>query len=305
MVTKRRQSTPKGTALVKREAPLPVPVTVTGPDLFAQLARDPKTSVEALERLMALWERGEARKAEIAFNAAMNAAQKEIRPVLTDSHNSQTNSNYPSYQALDAVVRPIYAAHGFGLSFDQGDTDKPDTVRVLCYASHEAGHCRTYRVDLPADGKGPKGGDVMTRTHATGSAYSYGMRYLLKMIFNIPIKDDDGNRAGGRSRAPERGRPHDVYADVVRGRSHTQTPFAPDTRPITDAQRQRLWVLIKKSGRPDTEVKMWLSARFGLNSSKEIQRKDYETICDAVQSPDPLPLPREPEVLERELGEDG
>jgi hypothetical protein len=50
---------------------------------------------------------------------------------------------------------------------------------------------------MPADGKGAKGGDVMTKTHATGSAIQYGMRYLLKMIFNIAVgDDDDGNAAG-------------------------------------------------------------------------------------------------------------
>jgi hypothetical protein len=39
----------------------------------------------------------------------------------------------------------------------------------------------------------------MTKTHAAGSAMSYGQRYLLKLIFNIAIgvdpDDDDGNAA--------------------------------------------------------------------------------------------------------------
>ena len=47
--------------------------------------------------------------------------------------------------------------------------------------------------------KGAKGGDVMTKTHAAGSALTYGQRYLLKMIFNIAIgSDDDGNAASSR-----------------------------------------------------------------------------------------------------------
>ena len=48
---------------------------------------------------------------------------------------------------------------------------------------------------MPADGKGAKGGDVMTKTHAAGAAMSYGMRYLLKMIFNVAVgeEDKDGN----------------------------------------------------------------------------------------------------------------
>jgi hypothetical protein len=51
---------------------------------------------------------------------------------------------------------------------------------------------------MPVDGKGARGGDVMTKTHAMGSGVSYGMRYLLRMIFNLAIDyDDDGNAAGG------------------------------------------------------------------------------------------------------------
>ena len=39
----------------------------------------------------------------------------------------------------------------------------------------------------------------MTKTHATGSAFTYGQRYLLKMIFNVATGelDDDGQKAGG------------------------------------------------------------------------------------------------------------
>lgn len=31
----------------------------------------------------------------------------------------------------------------------------------------------------------------MTKTHAVGAGLSYGMRYLLKMIFNVAIGEDD------------------------------------------------------------------------------------------------------------------
>lgn len=171
--------------------------------MFERLASDPNASVEKIERLMALWERMEARKAENAFNAAMASAQQQMRPVAADADNPQTRSRYASYKALDKALRPIYTDHGFGLSFDSGES-QPDAVRVLCYVTHKTGHARTYHVDLPADGKGAKGGDVMTKTHAVGSAMTYGMRYLLKMIFNVAIgeDDDDGNRAGRREPPP-------------------------------------------------------------------------------------------------------
>lgn len=174
--------------------------------LFERLAVDPNASVEKIERLMALWERAEARKAEQAFNAAMTAAQAEMRPIAADAYNPQTKSKYASYAVLDAVLRPIYTKHGFGLSFNTGTASDLE-VCVLCDVTHAGGHSKPYRLDMPADGKGAKGGDVMTLTHATGAALTYGMRYLLKMIFNVAIGEDDkdGNGPKGKPqpKAPE------------------------------------------------------------------------------------------------------
>jgi ERF superfamily protein len=161
--------------------------------------------IETIERLVALHERWKAGEAERAFDEAMSAAQSEIRTVAWNANNSQTKSRYATYQALDAEVRPIYTKHGFVVSFDTGEGAAPECVRVLCKIGHKAGHRETRHIDMPADGKGAKGGDVMTKTHATGSAITYGRRYLLSMIFNIAAGeiDDDGNGAGSSSDAPK------------------------------------------------------------------------------------------------------
>lgn len=164
-------------------------------------ANDPTVNVEKMERLLSMHERIAARDAEQQFNAAMVAAQSGMGRVSADAVNPQTRSRYATYAQLDRTLRPVYTANGFSLSFNAG-TDGPEGyVRVVCYVSHSAGHTRTYQCDMPADGKGAKGNDVMTKTHASGSAMSYGMRYLLKLIFNVAIgeDDDDGNDAGGES----------------------------------------------------------------------------------------------------------
>lgn len=163
--------------------------------VISRAASDPSVDVEKMERLMLMHERVLARNAEAAFNESMRAAQGELRQVATDANNSQTRSRYATYAALDAAARPVYTAHGFAISFDTGDAPRDDLVRVMAYVSHSAGHTRQYKADMPADGKGAKGGDVMTKTHAFGAGTSYGMRYLLKMIFNIAVGeyDNDGN----------------------------------------------------------------------------------------------------------------
>lgn len=160
-------------------------------------AQNPDVDPDKMERMMALYERIEAKQAEAQFNVAMNACQKEMRRVQADATNPQTRSDYATYAALDRALRPVYTSHGLSLSFDTGEAAE-GYVRVKCYVAHEAGHSRTYKADMPADGLGAKGNAVMTKTHAAGSAMSYGMRYLLKLIFNVAIgeDDDDGNGAG-------------------------------------------------------------------------------------------------------------
>lgn len=161
--------------------------------IIDRAARDQTVDIDKLERLLAMKERIVARDAEAAFNAALTACQASVGRISADATNPQTRSHYATYAKLDKVLRPIYTANGLSLSFDEGDSPKEHHVRVLCHVSHRNGHTRTYHKDMPADGKGAKGGDVMTLTHASGAAQSYGMRYLLKGIFNIAIGEDDND----------------------------------------------------------------------------------------------------------------
>jgi hypothetical protein len=212
-----------------RLADAPAPATIDHGDPFLNLvdraSRDPSVDLDKLQRLLDMREKIDAQQRERAFNDAMAAAQAEMRPVAADANNPQTKSKYASYAALDRALRPVYTRHGFALSFNTSPDAPADYVRVLCDVTN-AGHSRRYQIDMPADGKGAKGGDVMTKTHATGSATSYGMRYLLKMIFNIAVgeADDDGNAASNtkpRERITEK-----QLADLNALLQKTDTPAA-------------------------------------------------------------------------------
>lgn len=177
--------------------------------MIERAARDESVNVDKMRELLAIRREIAAEQALHAFNAAMTAAQTEMRPVAADASNPQTKSKYASYLALDRALRPIYTKHGFALSFNTAESAADGYVRVVCDVSHNAGHTKRYQIDMPADGKGAKGGDVMTKTHATGSAATYGTRYLLKMIFNIVVgDDDDGNAAGSGEK---------IMADQIEG----------------------------------------------------------------------------------------
>jgi|ERR1700722_1092045 len=176
------------------EAPIVAADAATIMQIIARAASDASIDIDKLERLAGMYERMTDRQAIQAFGAAMSAAQGEMGRVAADANNPQTRSRYASYAALDRELRPIYTRYGFSLSFGTGDGAPADYVRVTCTVAHAEGHREPYHVDMPADGKGAKGGDVMTKTHATGAAMTYGQRYLLKLIFNIAVGDDnDGN----------------------------------------------------------------------------------------------------------------
>jgi len=161
-----------------------------------RMSRDPQVDVAKMAAILEMRRTIKAEEAEQAFWSAMNAAQAGMIRVRKDLHNPQTKSQYASYEALDRALRDIYTSHGFSLSYDTEESEHADHVRVVCYVA-ACGHVRKYRDDVPADGKGARGNDVMTKTHAHMSATTYGKRNLLKMIFNIVEtgQDDDGNGA--------------------------------------------------------------------------------------------------------------
>jgi hypothetical protein len=169
--------------------------------------------------------------------------------VSADATNPQTRSKYATYGKLDSILRPIYTTHGFSLSFDEGEAPA-DHVLVLCHVSHRAGHSRTYRKLMPSDGKGAKGGDVMTKTHAAGAAMSYGMRYLLKGIFNVAIGEED--RDGNAPRA---------------------------AATISESQAADLEALLQETGADVAAFKRWAK----IDSLDQIPAANFAHICKEVR----------------------
>jgi hypothetical protein len=173
---------------------------------------DPGVDVEKLQRLLDIREMEYNRAAEKAFNTALVAAQAEMKPISADASNPQTRSRYATYAALDHECRPIYTKHGLGPSFNTEPTGDPNTLMVVCLLGHSGGHTRRYQIPMPIVTQGIRGADMMTRTHATSAAFSYGKRYLLGGMFNLAIEvDSDGNAPPRRAPPPRDMRPMQHY----------------------------------------------------------------------------------------------
>lgn len=170
--------------------------------VIERLATSPDVDVGKMEKMLDMQERILDKQAEQQFNTSMVAAQLEMPVIKPDGQNDQTRSVYAKYETINKVIKPVYTKHGFSMSFGQQETVVADHIRVFCDVSHIGGHTKSYFMDLPMDDSGIKGNVNKTPMHGTASTFSYGQRYLAKLIFNITVsgEDDDGNAAGGDTR---------------------------------------------------------------------------------------------------------
>lgn len=167
-------------------------------NFIAAAARDPSVDVTKFESLLRMQREILADEARQTFGRAMAAVQAEMRPIVRDAENKQTNSRYAKLESIDAIIRPIYAGNGFSLSFDSPPATPPN-IKITCEVSHIGGHSKTYTLESGLDIVGAKGVVNKTALHGLGSTISYMQRYLTRMIFNVVLTDEDDDGNGGGS----------------------------------------------------------------------------------------------------------
>lgn len=166
-------------------------------DLIQTVVSNPEVSVEKIQALWNMQLQAEDRRAEAEFEAAFYAAQDEVQGLPWDKLNSTNSGKYVSYPKMEKMLKPIRIKYGFTQTYDTEPGPTADTAIFCSDVVHKGGFRKRYRLPMPIDPAGPKGGGVMTKTQAVGSGVSYSMRNINKMIWNVPIlvdlDDQDGN----------------------------------------------------------------------------------------------------------------
>ncbi len=154
-----------------------------------RIATNPQTGGEKLKDIMDAQERILDKQAEMSFNADMARLQPEM-PMIKKKASGH-NTKYARYEDIERQVRPHYTKYGFSLTYTsriEGNNEiYTGTLR------HREGHHELASIVLPADASGGK-----NAIQAKGSSMSYAKRYLLTMLLNIVMcdEDDDGHYAG-------------------------------------------------------------------------------------------------------------
>lgn len=164
------------------------------PASLIRIAVSGNADLDKLAKLLDLQERWEAAQSKKAFAVAFAQAQANVTSVTKNRLNPQTHSKYADLANVIEETKPAYTKEGFSIIFYEGSPASPENMRICADVFHQAGHKETYYYDVPLDGVGIKGSAYMTKIHAKASSTSYGRRYLMCMIWNIPTQDDnDGN----------------------------------------------------------------------------------------------------------------
>ena len=170
-------------------------------------SRDPDFSIEKFESLLRMQREVEHEQARKAFNRAMAACQAEMLPVVRDAKNSHLGNKYAKLETIDAQMRPIYTRHGFSVRYGSAPAPREGEMRIICTVAHDGGYFEQNYLDSPISLTGSQGGRLaVTPVQAIGSVVTYLRRYLLNMVFNIVLEDDDDDGEGQR-RAPVQQKP--------------------------------------------------------------------------------------------------
>lgn len=155
--------------------------------------QEDKPDVDYIKGLLAVKREIEDDDARRAYAAAFAEAQADIGAVVKTRKNKQTDSMYAGLDDVIEMSKAVCAKHGFSIPFSEGVTEAEKHIRVCADVLHKDGHKEPYHYDVPLGGLGIQGKVNMTAIHAKATSVSYGQRYLLCMIWNIPTKDNDGN----------------------------------------------------------------------------------------------------------------
>jgi hypothetical protein len=146
----------------------------------------------ALEKLVDLYERMEARNAEKVFAQAFVALQSEVKGIKASkpvpNNDGSVRYRFAPYEEIMEKVAPILQRHGFTVTFS---TDFAEGRLIKsCTLQHTGGHSRTTKFAVRIGSGPPKA----TECQADGAASTYAKRFALCDALNIVIETDtDGN----------------------------------------------------------------------------------------------------------------
>ena len=151
-------------------------------------------NVGALEKLAAMHERMEAKRAETAFAEAFAKLQSEL-PIIIATSVIPNRGKYERFEDIWRQVGPLLSRHGFSVGFDQHADDK--RITSTCTLRHVAGHSQTtsFAVRLGGRADSDTQADCKASTTAKRNAFCHALNIVIAQDF-MADEDDPRNEGG-------------------------------------------------------------------------------------------------------------
>jgi len=153
-------------------------------------------NVAALESLVGLYDRMQAKDAERKFNEAFAKLQNELPAVdaskIVPNRDGSPRYKFAPFEDIMESVKPILVANGFSVSFNARFGD--GRMTSICTLRHVGGFSQSNEFAVRIGG-GPPGA---TETQADGAAKTYAKRGALCDALNIVVEHDDDARMIGQ-----------------------------------------------------------------------------------------------------------
>ncbi len=153
-------------------------------------------NVAALESLVGLYDRMQAKNAEKDFAVAFNRLMAEMPPIQATkpvpNNDGTVRYRFAPLEEIEAIVRPVALRNGFSYSFSEGQSE-PGRITKVCTVQHSSGHKRVHTFTVRTSAP-PKAND----SQADGSTHSYAKRGAFSDAFSIIVDHDDDARMIGQ-----------------------------------------------------------------------------------------------------------
>jgi ERF superfamily protein len=137
-------------------------------------------TIGVVERMTALYERMQDKKAEQQFTQAFVALQQDL-PVIVAKSVIPNRGKYERFEDIMFAISPVLAKHGFTVSFSMDSKD--GRVSETCHLSHIAGVTRSNSFAVRV-------GRADSETQADCKAATTAKRLALCNALNIVIRQD-------------------------------------------------------------------------------------------------------------------
>jgi len=206
------------------------------------------------------------------LKAKLLAIKTEIGKVYKDASNSGLKFKYATLSNILNKVNSLLDKHQVLMTISiQMNSELTSITNKLIYSGTvefldvTGNEFKEYHFNFPSDTQ--QKNDIQ----AFGSTMTYAQRYMLGAIFGIAFDDEDPDNDKNTVKNEPKQTTYQSNTKVSNGNL------------ISEAQSKRLYA-ITKSKDLSKETVLSILSKYGYNTSKEIEMKNYESICKDIEN---------------------